>query len=36
MTSYRIGRVSDNDIVIEDPSISRAHAELTSLPDGRF
>jgi hypothetical protein len=36
MTSYKIGRVGDNDIVIEDPSISRAHAELTALPDGRF
>jgi hypothetical protein len=36
MTSYRIGRGSDNDIVIDDPSISRAHAELTSLPDGRY
>lgn len=36
MTSYKIGRGSENDIVIDDTSISRTHAELTSLPDGRF
>lgn len=36
MTSYKIGRDSENDIVVDDPSISRVHAELTSLPDGRF
>lgn len=36
MTSYKIGRGSENDIVIDDASISRSHAELISLPDGRF
>jgi len=36
MTSYRIGRGSDNDIVVDDSSISRNHAELTEMPDGRF
>jgi FHA domain len=36
MTSYRIGRGSENDIVVDDSSISRIHAELTLLPDGRF
>jgi hypothetical protein len=36
MTSYRIGRGSDNDIVVDDSSISRVHAELTLLPDGRY
>lgn len=36
MTSYKIGRGSENDIVIDDASISRTHAELITLPDGRF
>lgn len=36
MTSYRIGRGGDNDIVVDDSSISRVHAELTLLPDGRY
>jgi len=36
MTTYKIGRGSDNDIVIDDTSISRVHAELVTLPDGRY
>jgi hypothetical protein len=36
MTSYRIGRGSENDIVVDDASISRVHAELATLPDGSF
>jgi len=36
MTTYKIGRGSENDIVVDDTSISRVHAELVMLPDGRF
>ena len=36
MAIYRIGRGSDNDIALEDPSVSRHHAELEPLSDGRY
>jgi len=36
MANYKIGRGADNDIAIDEPSISRVHAELSELPDGRF
>ena len=36
MTSYTIGRGADNDIIIDEPSISRRHAELIAEPDGRY
>src|SRR5689334_19045590 len=36
MTTYLIGRQSDCDIVIEDPTVSRRHAELTVLGADRF
>jgi len=32
----RIGRTPDNDIVLEDLEVSRHHAELRKLPDGRY
>lgn len=31
-----IGRSKDSDIVIEDETVSRFHAELTETGDGRF
>lgn len=34
--NYRIGRGSDNDIIIDDPSISRRHAELEDRGGGRY
>ncbi|MCG8558329.1 MAG: FHA domain-containing protein [Hyphomicrobiales bacterium] len=36
MTSYTIGRDDGNDIVIEELSVSRRHAQLVDLGDGRF
>jgi hypothetical protein len=35
-TVIRIGRLADNDIVIDDTSVSRYHAELISRPTGQF
>ncbi|GAA2240727.1 FHA domain-containing protein [Kitasatospora cystarginea] len=32
----RIGRESDNDLVVPDLSVSRHHAELHATPDGRY
>ncbi|AUG82101.1 ABC transporter ATPase [Kitasatospora sp. MMS16-BH015] len=32
----RIGRAADNDLVLEDLSVSRHHAELRARPDGRY
>jgi len=34
--SFRIGRASDNDIVLADDTVSRHHAELRFLDDGRL
>lgn len=34
--TFRIGRLSDNDLVIRDPSVSRHHAEIRRLRDGSF
>ncbi|WP_031070481.1 FHA domain-containing protein [Streptomyces sp. NRRL WC-3742] len=36
MRTIRIGRALDNDIVVSDLQVSRHHAELRQLPDGRF
>jgi len=36
MPTYRIGRRTDNDIVIDEPSISRRHAELFDVGDGTY
>ena len=36
MKVYRIGRHADNDIVVDDKSISRRHAELTEIAKGRY
>ncbi len=36
MTTYTIGRGADNDIIIDEPSISRRHAELIAEPGGRY
>lgn len=36
MTTYTIGRGADNDIIIDEPSISRRHAELISEPGGQY
>lgn len=36
MVTYSIGRGADNDIVINEPSISRRHAELIAEPGGRY
>ncbi|ACU75999.1 FHA modulated ABC efflux pump with fused ATPase and integral membrane subunits [Catenulispora acidiphila DSM 44928] len=33
--TVRIGRALDNDLVVEDLSVSRSHAELRTRPDGR-
>jgi len=33
---FRIGRASDNDIVLVDDTVSRYHAELRFLDDGRL
>ncbi|KJK58579.1 FHA domain-containing protein [Saccharothrix sp. ST-888] len=32
----RIGRATDNDLVVPDLSVSRHHAELRATPDGRY
>ncbi len=32
----RIGRATDNDLVVPDLSVSRHHAELRARPDGRY
>lgn len=34
--TVRIGRAADNDLVIDDLVVSRRHAELRVLPDGRY
>ncbi|MGY6022849.1 FHA domain-containing protein [Streptomyces spinosirectus] len=34
--TVRIGRAADNDLVIDDLSVSRRHAELRALPDGTY
>lgn len=34
--AVRIGRAPDNDLVVDDLVISRHHAELRALPDGRY
>ena len=36
MVKYTIGRGADNDIIMDEPSISRLHAELIAEPDGRY
>ncbi|MEE1827272.1 FHA domain-containing protein [Streptomyces sp. BE20] len=36
MNTIRIGRALDNDIVVSDLQVSRHHAELRQLPDGRY
>ncbi|WP_329568775.1 FHA domain-containing protein [Kitasatospora sp. NBC_01266] len=36
MRTIRIGRALDNDIVVSDLQVSRHHAELRQLPDGRY
>ncbi|WP_030257918.1 MULTISPECIES: FHA domain-containing protein [Streptomyces] len=36
MRTARIGRALDNDIVVSDLQVSRHHAELRQLPDGRY
>ncbi|MFG2825677.1 FHA domain-containing protein [Kitasatospora sp. NPDC048365] len=36
MRTIRIGRALDNDIVVSDLQVSRHHAELRQLPDGRW
>jgi hypothetical protein len=36
MPTYRIGRRTDNDIVIDEPSISRRHAEIFDVGDGTY
>ncbi len=33
---FRIGRLADNDLVLQDPSVSRHHAEIRRALDGRF
>ncbi|KMS73929.1 ABC transporter ATPase [Streptomyces viridochromogenes] len=34
--AVRIGRAADNDLVVEDLTVSRRHAELRALPDGTY
>lgn len=34
--TVRIGRAADNDLVVDDLVVSRRHAELRVLPDGRY
>ncbi|WP_327066536.1 FHA domain-containing protein [Kitasatospora sp. NBC_01302] len=36
MRIVRIGRALDNDVVVSDLQVSRHHAELRQLPDGRY
>jgi hypothetical protein len=36
MRRYRIGRADTNDIVLTDSTVSREHAELAELGEGRF
>lgn len=36
MARYTIGRGADNDIIIDEPSISRRHAELIAEPGGSY
>lgn len=33
-TVFRVGRVSDNELVLSDPNVSRHHAELRPIPGG--
>jgi len=33
-TAFRVGRVSDNELVLSDPNVSRHHAELRPIPGG--
>ncbi|WKV75566.1 FHA domain-containing protein [Streptomyces sp. PCS3-D2] len=35
-TTVRIGRATDNDLVIDELDVSRRHAELRALPDGGY
>ncbi|UUY46429.1 ATP-binding cassette domain-containing protein [Streptomyces yangpuensis] len=35
-TAVRIGRATDNDLVIDELDVSRRHAELRALPDGGY
>jgi ABC-type multidrug transport system ATPase subunit len=34
--TIRIGRAAENDLVVDDLSVSRTHAELRARPDGRY
>lgn len=36
MTSYRIGRSPEADIIVDDSSVSRKHADLIIARDGRY
>ncbi|HVO15652.1 MAG TPA: FHA domain-containing protein [Alphaproteobacteria bacterium] len=36
MARYSIGRKSDNDIVVQDPTVSRRHAELVEIGRGSY
>ena len=36
MRSYSVGRSSDADIVIDDPTVSRRHADFVVTDDGRY
>lgn len=36
MARYSIGRKSDNDIVVQDPTVSRHHAELSEIRRGSY
>ncbi|MFB7169261.1 FHA domain-containing protein [Streptomyces sp. NPDC056254] len=35
-TALRIGRATDNDLVVDELDVSRRHAELRALPDGGY
>lgn len=36
MNHMNVGRSSGNDVVLENLTVSRRHAEITSRPDGRY
>ena len=36
MDRINVGRSSDNDVVLENLTVSRRHAEITSRPDGLY